>query len=105
MASSSDKEKKSKEKTMRFKAFGQVKVERLIYCGPNLPGGKLTKYRVFKGGIPEYLNDVIAGYPEIKRLFVPVADLQKAETAISTKGTPQQLAYEAVQKNISKGGV
>ena len=100
MASSS-----GKGKNMRFKAFGQVKVERLIYCGPNLPGGKLTKYRVFKGGIPEYLNDVIAKCPEIKRLFVPTADLQITENAISTKGTPQQLAYEAVQKIISKGGV
>ncbi len=99
MASSSNK------KNMQFKAFGQVKVERLIYCGPNLPGGKLTKYRVFKGGIPEYLNDVIAKCPEIKRLFVPVADLQKAEIAIVARGTPQQLAYEAVQKLISKGGV
>lgn len=95
----------SKEKKMRFKAFGQSKAERLIYCGPNLLGGKLTKYRVLKGGIPEYLNDVIAKCPEIKRLFVPVADLQITENAISTKGTPQQLAYEAVQKIISKGGV
>ena len=95
---------KNKEKSTRPRAFSQGKVERLIYCGPNLPGGKLTKYRVFKGGIPEYLNDVIAKCPEIKRLFVPVADLQKAEIAIVARGTPQQLAYEAVQKLISKGG-
>jgi len=96
---------KNKEKSTRPRAFSQGKVERLIYCGPNLPGGKLTKYRVFKGGIPEYLNELIDKCPEIKMLFVPVAELTRANRAVDTKGTPEQIAYEKVMKFISKGGV
>ncbi len=79
--------------------------DKVIYCGPNIPGGLLTKYRVFKCGIPEYLDELIDKCPEIKSLFVPIADLPKADRAVGTKGTPEQMAYEKVMKFISKGGV
>jgi hypothetical protein len=79
--------------------------DKVIYCGPNIPGGMLSKYRIFKDGIPEYLNELIDKCPEIKMLFVPVAELTRANRAIDIKGTPEQIAYEKVMKFISKGGV
>jgi len=79
--------------------------DKVIYCGPNIPGGMLSKYRIFIDGIPEYLNELIDKCPEIKILFANVADLAKVDKAIGIKGTPEQIAYEKVMKFISKGGV
>jgi len=79
--------------------------DKVIYCGPNIPGGVLSKYRIFIDGIPEYLDTLIDKCPEIKILFANVADLAKVDKAIGIKGTPEQIAYEKVMKFISKGGV
>jgi len=79
--------------------------DKVIYCGPNIPGGMLSKYRIFIDGIPEYLNELIDKCPEIKILFANVADLANVDKAIGIKGTPEQIAYEKVMKFISKGGV
>lgn len=78
--------------------------ERLIYCGPNIPGGVLQRYTVYKGGLPAHLGDLFAKCPAIKRLFVPVTDLAQAESAIATKGTPENAYFNEVLQFISKGG-
>jgi hypothetical protein len=80
------------------------KTERLIYCGPNIPGGALQKYTVFKGGLPVHLEDIFERCPVVKNLFVPVQDLARVEQAIATKGTPEQVYYQEVV-NILRGGV
>lgn len=84
--------------------FKKKYAERLIYCGPNLPGGALQRYTVFKGGFPVHLGDLFEKCPAIKNLFVPVRELAATEKAISTKGTPQNAFYQQVVKFIEKGG-
>jgi len=81
------------------------KEHRLIYCGPNIPGGVIQRYTVFKGGIPGHFNDLFEKCPAVKKLFVPVEELAKTERAISTKGTPENTFYYQVMKFIEKGGV
>jgi hypothetical protein len=78
--------------------------ERLIYCGPNLPGGALQRYTVFKGGLPVHLSTLFDKCPAIKLLFVPVTDLARTEKAIATKGTPENALFNEVLQFISKGG-
>lgn len=78
--------------------------ERLIYCGPNIPGGVLQRYTVYKGGLPEYLSALFDKCPAIKSLFVPVADLARAERAIATKGTPENAFFNEVLQFVQKGG-
>jgi hypothetical protein len=51
---------------------------RVIYIGPNVPGGALQRFQVFKGGIPPYCKDLTAKIPEIKEMFVPVEGLEAA---------------------------
>lgn len=78
--------------------------ERLIYCGPNIPGSALQRYTVYKGGLPVHLGDLFAKCPAIKRLFVPVTDLARVEKAIATKGTPENAFFNEALQFISKGG-
>jgi hypothetical protein len=80
------------------------KQEQLIYCGPNIPGGVLQRYSVYKG-IPGYLNDLFNKCSAVEKLFVPVKELAKTEKAIKTKGTPENTFYYQVMKFIEKGGV
>ena len=78
--------------------------ERLIYIGPNLPGGKLSKYAIYKGGIPTHLNDVYEACPAIKKLFVAPSIMAKKEQAINQKGTPESVFFNQVLDYIKKGG-
>ncbi|HOV79366.1 MAG TPA: hypothetical protein PK728_04610 [Bacillota bacterium] len=78
--------------------------ERLIYCGPNIPGGALQRYTVFKGGLPAHLTGLFEKCPAVKTLFVPPVDLARVDRAIGTKGTPEHSAFQEVLQYIMKGG-
>lgn len=86
------------EKTKQTKA-ASVKPERLIYLGPNLIQYGLTRYAVYKGGLPmQQMAEAFHCWPLIKCLFVPPKQLVKAEQAIQTPGTPQNEAFKQVMK-------
>ncbi|WP_293726878.1 hypothetical protein [uncultured Phascolarctobacterium sp.] len=68
---------------------------RLIYVGPPHKGGKLLKYQVFIGGLPTHIDDVFEKCPQIKNLFVPIAELAAAEKDIAKAGTPMHKYYRA----------
>ncbi|KUO72711.1 MAG: hypothetical protein APF81_08525 [Desulfosporosinus sp. BRH_c37] len=77
---------------------GSVKRTQLIYCGPNLQGGILTQYTVFRGdSLPKHLDQHIADCPSIRRLFVPPDLLNKTNRAVNTTGTPQNLWFKEIQ--------
>ena len=87
-----------------MKTSKQVPPKRLVYCGPNIPGGALQRYTVFKNGLPLHLNDLFKQCPSVKSLFVPVADLARIEQAINTMGTPEHSQFQAVLGFTMKGG-
>lgn len=77
--------------------------EKLIYVGPNLPDSKLTKYTVFVGGYPSWLEDEFNNETygeELKRLFVPINRLPKAQQEILIKGKPLNKYYRKVIENM-----
>lgn len=92
-------------KTTKEEEKAPTKVERLIYCGPSLPGGLLRQYATYKGGMPEHVQPVIEKCPSIKSLFVRPADLAAAQAAIAVSGSLENLQYQAVIDFISKGGL
>lgn len=69
-------------------------VEQLIYIGPNLPGGRLSQYTVFRGGLPVYLNDLLEQQPSIKDLIVPVAETSSTQVKTLMSGSPEYIAYQ-----------
>lgn len=97
------------EKTTKQKAkvTSQENVRRsqLIYCGPNLKGGILTQYTVYRGnGLPKHLDKLISECPPIGRLFVSPGELNKTNQAINTTGTPQNVWFKEIQAYV-QGGV
>ena len=81
-----------------------VKREQLIYIGPNVPGGMLQRYQVFRGGKPEHLKDLFEKCPALHGLFVQVTDLAVAEKALGTAGTVENTLYRETAKFFAKGG-
>jgi hypothetical protein len=76
---------------------------RVIYVGPNVPGGALRRFQVFKGGLPLYCEDLIKANPEIKELFVPVERLEATRKKIEELGTNEARLFYAVQKKWNRG--
>ena len=81
-----------------------VKREQLIYVGPNVPGGALQRYQVFRGGKPEHLKDLFEKCPTLQGLFVPVTDLAVVEKALGEAGTVENTLYRETAKFFAKGG-
>lgn len=67
---------------------------KLIYIGPNLSGARLLKYQVFIGGYPSHLDAEFDACPNLRKLFVPVADFVAAEKLAKTAGTPLNKYYK-----------
>ena len=82
-----------------------AKPERLIYCGPSLPGGLLQRHTIYKGGLPEHLKSVIEKCPSIKALFVPASKLASVNAAIGSPGTLENLQYREITEFVRKGGL
>lgn len=68
--------------------------DKLIYIGPNLSRGRLLQYQVFIGGLPTHLEEEFAAMPALKRLFVPVAELNAAMAQAKQPGTPLHKYYK-----------
>jgi hypothetical protein len=81
----------------------QEKPQRLVYVGPNVPGGILQRFQVFKGGLPPYCKDLFEKAPEIKELFVPVEGLEATRKKIDEPGTNEARLFYVVRQKLSKG--
>lgn len=79
-----------------------VKEIRKIYCGPNIPGGLLMQYTIFKGE-PEYLNRLFGKCNAIKELMVPVSELNVTRKNVETMGTYENTLFNEIVEFI-KGG-
>jgi len=66
--------------------------QQLIYVGPNLPGGRLSRFRVFREGIPPYLDDIIQDNPDLERLIVPLDIFPDVVKRVETPGTIEHAA-------------
>lgn len=78
----------------------QSRPTKVIYVGPNLTRGRLLRYRVYIGGLPTHLDEEFQRCPNLKKLFVNVENINKAEMEIMTAGTPLNKYYaEAAELN------
>lgn len=82
------------------------KPERLIYLGPNLNGGVLQKYMVFKGGLPKHVKKMLENNKAaLKRLFVAPGKIAETEQKIATKGTPEYSIYKKMHEEVKRSGL
>lgn len=82
-----------------------VRGEASIYIGPSLPGGRLPRYTVFKGGaLPAHVAALADEHKSIKRLIVPVSQLAEAERRLADRSSIEAADFAAAAKVLSKGG-
>jgi hypothetical protein len=84
---------------MAKKKTGKKKAppEPTVYIGPNLPGGTLASFTVFKNGLPARVQEMKKQTPELAHLFVPVPDLGAARRRLARHGKEAR-AFRAVVK-------
>jgi hypothetical protein len=72
----------------------------VVYIGPNLPGGQLSAFTVFRNGLPAHVAEIEKQHPEISRLIVPVRELPAARQKLHRHGA-EALAYKAVAQKYN----
>lgn len=78
--------------------------EATIYMGPNIPGGKLARYTVFRGGVtPAYVDRLAEDCKAIQALIVPVSKLAETERNIARTGSLEQARFAEISKHYTKG--
>jgi hypothetical protein len=103
MTPSADVAPVSEEPRVQERGQGQERPSRLAYVGPNVPGGILHRFQVFKGGLPPHCRDLFEKIPEITELFVPVEGLEATRKKIEEPGTNEARLFYVVQKALTKG--
>ena len=80
----------------------EIKPETVIYTGPNVREFALKKYQVFRNGLPPNVNKAIEKFPEIKKLIVPVGNLEDTRNKIKKTGTEEARFFYVLSKKILK---
>jgi hypothetical protein len=82
------------KKERNKKAEPMKKPEQLVYVGPNIRGGRLAQYTVFRGGLPAHIEALLADHPHMRSLIVPIWELAAAKARSVTPGTIEYRAAE-----------
>ena len=78
--------------------------EATIYVGPAIPGGKLGRYVVFKGGqLMPHIQELLDRTPAIQSLIVPVSQLGAVEKKLSDPASVESARFAEIRKAFSKG--
>lgn len=75
----------------------------VAYIGPNLPGGKLFQFAVFRNGKPAYVQQLIEECSALKFLFVPVSRLSVARQKLSDKTSVEYAKFAEASRHFAKG--
>jgi hypothetical protein len=78
--------------------------EALIYVGPSLPGGLLTKYTTFSNGIPDHLKAHFEKCPAFKQLFIPVSQLLTTENRLKDATSAESVFYRQTEQYFTRKG-
>lgn len=81
------------------------KSESLIYAGPTLGNGQLSKYTVFKNGVlPAHVQEIVDAEKSVKSLLVPVSKLAHVESKLSDQTSVESARYAEAKTVFSKRG-
>lgn len=78
----------------------EPKNEKLIYIGPSLSRGRLPFARIYIGGFPEHIKDIIKLKPWFRKLFVPIEKMEVAIAATKKNGDAMHTFYQKAMKEV-----
>ena len=70
-----------------------ISTESLIYIGPTLTARGLTRFAIFRGGLPEHVSALVREYPCLRSLIVPVGELVRARRELTQRGSLRHTMY------------
>src|SRR5690625_4626992 len=88
------KEEKPRKSTTQTK---KTKSEPLVYVGPNIRVGALSRFTILRDEVPTHISNLIKDQPEIELLIVPASKLINALSRIEKTGTREASAYKKLK--------
>lgn len=79
----------------------KTKTGPLIYVGPNLQGGGLSQFIVFRTGLTPHVQSLIEKQPDIEKLIVPLEKMAVALARSRQPGTLEHTAFEKLRKGVN----
>lgn len=67
--------------------------DQLIYVGASIDRIGLQQFAVYRGGIPEFVQDAVKACPDLAELFVPIGQLNQARRDIQRQGSALRAYY------------
>lgn len=89
-----DTQKQSKQKQQNRKKEEQ---QSLIYIGPTVKRGLLTKHTVYKNGLPKNIDEHLQKCPQLNRMFVDVTKMTEFENEVNDKTSSMHVFFNAVK--------
>jgi hypothetical protein len=99
-----EQEKQKQQEEVVVEQEKQEQQEALIYVGPSLPGGLLTKYTTFSKGIPDHLKLHFEKCPAFKRLFIPVSQLPAVESRLNDATSAESVFFRKTIEYFTRKG-
>ncbi|NNV06215.1 hypothetical protein ETC03_07110 [Geobacillus sp. MMMUD3] len=99
----SKKKEEVEKETATVDSAGSEQPKPLVYIGPSLPGGLLTRYTIFSNGIPAHLQGYCEECLSFKQLFVPPERLALAENNLKDPTSAESVFYRDTVDFFRKG--
>lgn len=75
-----------------------------VYAGPNVPGGVLSQFTVFREGVlAPHVKQIVERYPAIKQLIIPVNRLSKVLSNLKDAESAESAQFKAILAQFKKG--
>ncbi len=91
---------KTKAKAGGKPAWSRPPREPVIYLGPHLPGGAVSRGQVFRGGAPALPSD--QDQEILAPLFIPLGRLVRARRELADPSSELSRAYRAAADHIGR---
>ncbi len=72
----------------------------MVYVGPDLPGGVLKRYTVFREGYPPHIQELRDKSPSLCGLFVCLSELAAARRRVRVQGDLMNTLSKQILKEI-----
>lgn len=73
----------------------------VIYVGPNIPGGALSRFTVFNNGLTPFVENLKQKHPSVEALLIPVEEYPNRTHELNSQTSPIRLAEKAFVKEYN----
>ncbi|WP_302806760.1 hypothetical protein [Cloacibacillus porcorum] len=68
----------------------------VIYCGPSIPKFGLVQFAIYRGNLPENVNNAAVRIEEIKKVIIPIHRLNAFRRELAKIGSEAHRLYNSI---------